>query len=652
MARNAVIVSWLTALLSMIYFSAAAAVAANNVVGIANTGSPVTNRGLDNDGYAYSAALLGTSLSWAGSTFTLGTAGTPDAVSSATITLPAGHGSTVNLLATAVNGPQVNQTFVVTYTDGTTTRFTQSLSDWYSGPQKYAGESVVSTMAYRISPSGAPSYSTIYLYGYSFAINSAKTVQSITLPDNRNVVVLAVAVSATGNAPSNSGAVDNVVGIVAEGSSVPHGGLDGDGYAYSANLLGTSFSWDGSTFTLGTVGTPNATSSTTIALPAGNGSTLNLLATAVNGNQRNQTFVVTYTDGTTASFTQSLSDWYTPQKYAGETKVSEMAYRIAPSGATDNRTFYLYGYSFALNSAKTVQSLTLPHNRNVVVLAVAVSKAGNVPLTAAAPSLSPAPGTYTAAQTIALSDPTPGAVIYYTTNGATPTTNSARYSAGTPLQISSTTTINAMAAASNYSNSAVIGATYTITSATTAPAAQTLKISGTPATTAEVGQFYSFTPTVVGPAGSSLTFKVANMPAWAQFSAASGTLSGTPTAGSAATDANIVVSVSDGATSASLPAFNIAVAPAVASTAGTASLSWSQPAQNTNGTPLTNLAGYVVQYGTNSAALNTRISVGSASSTGVEIENLSPGTWYFEVAAVNSAGIQSQFSSIVSKTIQ
>ena len=616
--------------------------------GIVSTGSPVTDRGLDDDGYAYSAALLGNSISWAGSTFKLGTAGTPDAVSSATITLPAGNGSTVNLLATAVNGPQVNQTFVVTYTDGTTTRFTQSLSDWWSGPQKYAGESVASTMAYRISPSGAASYSTIYLYGYSFAINSAKTVQSITLPDNRNVVVLAVEVSGKGNAPSgsgpsSSGGVDNVVGIVAEGSPVTHGGLDDDGYAYSATLLGTSFSWEGSTFRLGTAGTYDAASSTTIALPAGNDSTVNLLATAVNGNQPNQSFIVTYTDGTTASFTQSLSDWYTPQKYAGETKVSEMAYRIAPSGATDNRTFYLYGYSFAINSAKAVKSLSLPHNRNVVVLAVDVSKAGSVPLTAAAPSLSPAPGTYTAAQTITLSDTTPGAVIHYTTNDTTPTTNSARYSAGTPLQVSSTSTIKAMAAASNYSNSAVIGATYTITSATTTPVAQTLKISGTPATTAEVGQFYSFTPTVAGPAGATLTHAVTNKPAWAQFSAATGTLSGTPTAGSAATDANILISVSNGATSASLPAFNIAVAPALASTAGTASLSWSEPAKNTNGTPLTNLAGYVVQYGTNSAALNTRISVGSANSTGVEIENLSPGTWYFEVAAVNSAGVQSQF---------
>ena len=658
---NVVNASWVSAVLSMIYFSNAAA-AVDNVVGIVSTGSPVTDMGLDNDGYAYSAALLGNSVSWAGSTFRLGAAGTPDAVSSATIALRAGKGSTVNLLATAVNGPQANQTFVVTYTDGTTTRFTQSLSDWWSGPQNYAGESVASTMAYRIAPSGAASYSTIYLYGYSFAINSAKTVQSITLPDNRNVVVLAVDVSPTGTTgtapptgtavPGNLGQVDNVVGIVAEGSPVTHGGLDNDGYAYSATLLGTSFSWEGSTFRLGTAGTYDAASSTTIALPADKASTVNLLATAVNGNQLNQSFIVTYTDGTTASFTQSLSDWYTPQKYAGETKVSEMAYRIAPSGATNNSTFYLYGYSFAINSAKTVKSLTLPHNRNVVVLAVDVSKTGSVPLTAAAPSLSPAPGTYTAAQTITLSDPTPGSAIYYTTNGATPTANSARYSAATPLHVSSTSTIKAMAVASNYSNSAVIGATYTITSGAKPPVAQTLKISGTPATTAEVWQFYSFTPTVVGPAGATLTHAVTNKPAWAQFSAATGTLSGTPTAGSAATDANIVVSVSDGATSASLPAFSIAVAPALASTAGSASLSWNPPTQNTNGSPLTNLAGFVVHYGNSPSALNSQLFVSSASSTGVEIENLSPGNWYFEVAAINSANVESQFSPTVSKTIQ
>ena len=97
---------------------------------------------------------------------------------------------------------------------------------------------------------------------------------------------------------------------------------------------------------------------------------ISLLALGINGNQQGQSFAVTYSDGTSSVFTQSLSDWYTPQSYAGESIAAAMAYRINPSGDRDNRPFNLYGYSFALNAAKTVQSITLPANRNVVVLAM------------------------------------------------------------------------------------------------------------------------------------------------------------------------------------------------------------------------------------------------------------------------------------------
>jgi hypothetical protein len=95
-----------------------------------------------------------------------------------------------------------------------------------------------------------------------------------------------------------------------------------------------------------------------------------LLATGVNGNQAKQTFVINYTDGTSTSVTQSLSDWFSPQTYAGESIASTMAYRLISTGGKDARTFYLYGYSLAISNAKTVKSLTLPKNRNVVVLAI------------------------------------------------------------------------------------------------------------------------------------------------------------------------------------------------------------------------------------------------------------------------------------------
>jgi predicted phage tail protein len=71
-----------------------------------------------------------------------------------------------------------------------------------------------------------------------------------------------------------------------------------------------------------------------------------------------------------------------------------------------------------------------------------------------------------------------------------------------------------------------------------------------------------------------------------------------------------------------------------------------------SGSPLTNLGGYVVRYGTSSTALNNKISVASASATGVEITNLSPGNWDFAVSAINTANVESQFSAIAGKTIQ
>src|SRR5208337_1573701 len=105
-------------------------------------------------------------------------------------------------------------------------------------------------------PTGATMNEVVYVYGYTLPINSAKTVQSITLPNNRNVVVLAIDVGASGATPVgvNLAAVDNVDGIANNGTAATNGGWDNSGYAYSASLLGTSITYAGSTFTLGALG--------------------------------------------------------------------------------------------------------------------------------------------------------------------------------------------------------------------------------------------------------------------------------------------------------------------------------------------------------------------------------------------------------------
>jgi hypothetical protein len=106
-----------------------------------------------------------------------------------------------------------------------------------------------------------------------------------------------------------------------------------------------------------------------ISLPTGKFSSLMLLGTAVEGNQASQTLTVNYTDGTSSKFVQSFSDWFTPQKFPGESEGVAMAYRDFDNGTKDQRTFSLYEYRLVLNSAKTVQSITLPNNPKVLVLA-------------------------------------------------------------------------------------------------------------------------------------------------------------------------------------------------------------------------------------------------------------------------------------------
>ena len=87
----------------------------------------------------------------------------------------------------------------------------------------------------------------------------------------------------------------------------------------------------------------------------------------------------------------------------------------------------------------------------------------------------------------------------------------------------------------------------------------------------------------------ALRFGIANKPTWADFDIVSGRLSGTPTDANAGAFANIVISVSDGKLSATLPAYTLNVVKPVI---GSADLTWTAPTQNDDGSALTNLAGY------------------------------------------------------------
>jgi hypothetical protein len=196
------------------------------------------------------------------------------------------------------------------------------------------------------------------------------TSGTITETTTFTLAISAAAGSTGRGTPADLSSAYNLYGIYTDGTSYSTGGLDGVGYSYSANLLGTSRVYSGILLDFGPANDPDAVAAEgqVFTLPAGQYSNLVLFATGVEGNQTSQTFTVTYTDSSTTNFTQSLSDWYTPQKYAGEQEGVAMAYRNFDNGTKDNRTFSLYEYRFALNKTKAVQSLTLPNNSHVVVL--------------------------------------------------------------------------------------------------------------------------------------------------------------------------------------------------------------------------------------------------------------------------------------------
>jgi len=88
-------------------------------------------------------------------------------------------------------------------------------------------------------------------------------------------------------------------------------------------------------------------------------------------------------------------------------------------------------------------------------------------------------------------------------------------------------------------------------------------------------------------------------------------------------------------------------------TSGTATVSWVAPTENSNGTALTNLAGYTVYYGTDASTLSQgqSVKVANPAALSYTVSGLASGTWYFAVASYTTGGQASALSAVSSKTI-
>src|ERR1700730_701296 len=159
--------------------------------------------------------------------------------------------------------------------------------------------------------------------------------------------------------------------------------------------------------------------------------------------------------------------------HSGHTFTVHMAYNgaVLAMSITDVTTGAVYNTSWSINIPQVIGSNTayvgfsggtggLTATQNIQTWSFLSGTQQQA--TATAPSFSPASGSYTAAQSVTLSTPTPGAAIRYTTDGSTPTSSSTLYSNAIP--VSATQTIKAFTVASGFSNISVSTGTYTISS--------------------------------------------------------------------------------------------------------------------------------------------------------------------------------------------
>jgi hypothetical protein len=224
----------------------------------------------------------------------------------------------------------------------------------------------------------------------------------------------------------------------------------------------------GATIYYTTNGTAPTTSSTKYTAPIAVAATETIKAIAVaTGYTTSAVATAAYAiekPGATPVFSPVAGTYSSAQsvKITDATVAATIYYTTNGTAPTTSSTKYTV--PIAVAATETIKAIAVATGYTTSAVATA---AYTIEKPAATPVFSPVAGTYASAQAIKITDATEGATIYYTTNGTTPTTSSAKYAAA--ISLTTSKTLEAIAIAKGYANSAVATAQYTIASAAAEP---------------------------------------------------------------------------------------------------------------------------------------------------------------------------------------
>jgi hypothetical protein len=340
--------------------------------------------------------------------------------------------------------PIGSATYTISLPQAATPTFSPGTGTYTSAQTVIISSTIPSATIYYTTNGTTPTTSST-LYSGPISISSSETVEAIAV--------------ASGYTPSAAGSAIYTISLAQ--AATPKFS-PGAGNYNSTQMVTITSATPEATIYYTTNGTTPTTSSTVYSAPliVSSSETIEAIA-AISGLSTSATGVAAYT----INLTQVATPTFSP---ASGTYAS--AQTVTISSSTPGATIYytVNGSRPTINSATYTGPITVSASEQIRAFATATgfmnSVIGSATYTiappAAAPTFSPAAGSYTTAQTVRIFTTTPSATIYYTTDGTTPTTSSALYSSA--IKISSSETLEAIVVARNYSSSAAGSAAYTI----------------------------------------------------------------------------------------------------------------------------------------------------------------------------------------------